>query len=305
MWPVTTGSVLAVLIGSLALIAGLLLMLLPLVASELARPRDSFWAAVVLLLGLVLVTASDRLTGAPMLGVLCGGLLIGRLGSEVGQQRWGALEPAQQQRFSETSYWSEQLQQLRGAAAKLLAAGGIVASWLQERLKKPEVSKRWVRADATAEATPSETEPTATEPSADTDGSNEAAEISAEVAPEPEPEAEAEPEPELEPEPVPEPAAELTVEVEATSAIESEADAEPEVAAEPEPEPEIEIEAKAEVIPEPEAMADSSEEDPSSDELPTVEAEVLDPAPQVEQPLAAVIQSLDEVDALLADGRHG
>ena len=248
-----TGSVLAVLIGSLALVAGLLLMLLPLVASELARPRDSFWAAVVLLLGLVLVTASDRLTGAPMLGVLCGGLLIGRLGSEVGQQRWGALEPAQQQRFSETSYWTQQLEQLRGAAAKLLAAGGIVASWLQERLKKPEVSKRWVRADATDEASPTEAEPTATEPSADADSSDEPAEISAEVAPEPEPE----------------------------------------------------IEAKAEVIPEPEAIADSSEEDPSSDELPTVEAEVLDPAPQVEQPLAAVIQSLDEVDALLADGRHG
>ena len=302
-----TGSVLAVLIGSIALIAGLLLMLLPLVASELARPRDSFWAAVVLLLGLVLVTASDRLTGAPMLGVLCGGLLIGRLGSEVGQQRWGALEPAQQQRFSETSYWSEQLQQLRGAAAKLLAAGGIVASWLQERFKKPEVSKRWVRADATSEATPSEAEPTATEPSADTGSSDEAAEISAEVVPEPEPEAEPEPEPELEPEPAVEPTAELTVEVEATSAVEAEAEAEPEVAAEPEPEPEMEIaiEAKAEVIPEPDAIADSSEEDPSSDELPTVEAEVLDPAPQVEQPLAAVIQSLDEVDALLADGRHG
>ena len=284
-----TGSVLAVLIGSLALLAGLLLLLLPLLASELARPRDSFWAAVVLLLGLVLVTASDRLTGAPMLGVLCGGLLIGRLGSEVGQQRWGALEPAQQQRFSETSYWSEQLQQLRGAAAKLLAAGGIVVSWLQERLKKPELSKLWVRADSTAEATPTEAEPTATEPSAGADSSDEAAEISAEVVPEPEPEAEPEPEPEL------------TVEVEATSAIEAEAEAEPEVTAEPEPE----IEAKAEVIPEPEAVADSSEEDPSNDELPTVEAEVLDPAPQVEQPLAAVIQSLDEVDALLADGRHG
>jgi len=294
-----TGSVLAVLIGSLALVAGLLLMLLPLVASELARPRDSFWAAVVLLLGLVLVTASDRLTGAPMLGVLCGGLLIGRLGSEVGQQRWGALEPAQQQRFSETSYWTQQLEQLRGAAAKLLAAGGIVASWLQERLKKPEVSKRWVRADATDEASPTEAEPTATEPSADADSSDEPAEISAEVAPEPEPEAEPEPESEREPEP----AAELPVEAEATSAIEAEAETEPEVTAEPEPEPEIE--AKAEVIPEPEAIADSSEEDPSSDELPTVEAEVLDPAPQVEQPLAAVIQSLDEVDALLADGRHG
>ena len=294
-----TGSVLAVLIGSLALVAGLLLMLLPLVASELARPRDSFWAAVVLLLGLVLVTASDRLTGAPMLGVLCGGLLIGRLGSEVGQQRWGALEPAQQQRFSETSYWTQQLEQLRGASAKLLAAGGIVASLLRERLKKPVVSKRWVRADATDEASPTEAEPTATEPSADADSSDEPAEISAEVAPEPEPEAEPEPESEREPEP----AAELPVEAEATSAIEAEAEADPEVTAEPEPEPEIE--AKAEVISEPKAIADSSKEDPSSDELPTVEAEVLDPAPQVEQPLAAVIQSLDEVDALLADGRHG
>ena len=300
-----TWSVLAVLIGSLALIAGLLLMVLPLVASELARPRDSFWAAVVLLLGLVLVTASERLTGAPMLGVMCGGLLIGRLGSEVGQQRWSALEPAQQQRLSETSYWMEQLQQLRGAAAKLLAAGGIVASWLKERLNKPEVSKRWVRADATGEPTPSEAEPSATEPSADADSSDETSEINAEIAPEPEPEAEPEPEPELEPEPAAEPAAELTVEVEATSAVEAEVEAEPEATAEPEPEPEIEIEAKAEVIPEPDAIADSSEEDPSSDELPTVEAEVLDPAPQVEQPLAAVIQSLDEVDALLADGRHG
>jgi hypothetical protein len=117
-----TRAVLAVLIGSLALVAGLLLMLLPLVASELARPRDSLWAAVVLLLGLVLVTASERLTGAPMLGVLCGGLLIGRLGSEVGQQRWEALEIAQQQRLSETSYWVEQLQQLRGRNCDELAA---------------------------------------------------------------------------------------------------------------------------------------------------------------------------------------
>lgn len=251
MWPVMTWSVLAVLIGSLALVAGLLLMLLPLVATELARPRDSVWAAVVLLLGLVLVTASERLTGAPMLGVLCGGLLIGRLGSEVGQQRWGALEADQQQRLSTTSYWVEQLQQLRGAAAKLLSAGGIVASWLQERLNKPEVSKRWVRAEAAEPEAPAATAP----------------------------------------EPEPEPAAELTVEVEATSPVEVEA----------EPEPATELEAE----PEPEAIATSSEEDPSSDDLSTVEAEVLDPAPQVEQPVAAVIQSLDEVDALLADGRHG
>jgi|TARA_B100001741_G_scaffold184346_1_gene151747 hypothetical protein len=269
-----TRAVLAVLIGSLALVAGLLLMLLPLVASELARPRDSLWAAVVLLLGLVLVTASERLTGAPMLGVLCGGLLIGRLGSEVGQQRWEALEIAQQQRLSETSYWVEQLQQLRGAAAKLLAAAGIVMSWLQERLNKPEVSKRWVRADATPEAA-SEPEQDTEEPSFDAAISEKAEPISTEV--------EAEALTALESEP--EPASELTVDVEAASEIEAENDLETDT--------------------EPEGFAMAANEGPSSDDLPTVEAEVLDPAPQAEQPVAMVIESLDEVDALLADGRHG
>ena len=51
-------------------------------------PDDGAWGAVILLLGLVLVTSSDRLRGAPMLGVACAGLLISRLGAEVGQARW-------------------------------------------------------------------------------------------------------------------------------------------------------------------------------------------------------------------------
>ena len=76
---------LATLSGDLCLLLGLALLLLPLLAVELSRPRDGVWGAVVLLLGLVLVTSTDRLRGAPMLAVLCAGLLIARLGSEVGQ----------------------------------------------------------------------------------------------------------------------------------------------------------------------------------------------------------------------------
>ncbi|MFS6819582.1 Ycf66 family protein [Synechococcus lacustris Tous-12m] len=54
---------LANLLGALALIAGLLLLFLPLLSSDLTRPRDSFWAALLLLLGLVLITSAERLRG--------------------------------------------------------------------------------------------------------------------------------------------------------------------------------------------------------------------------------------------------
>ncbi|MFM9102322.1 MAG: Ycf66 family protein, partial [Cyanobium sp.] len=61
---------LAILGGALALVIGLAVLLLPLLLPELSRARDAVWGAVVLLLGLVLVTSAERLRGAPMLGVL-------------------------------------------------------------------------------------------------------------------------------------------------------------------------------------------------------------------------------------------
>jgi isoleucyl-tRNA synthetase len=75
----------------------------------------------VLLLGLVLVTGADRLTGAPMLAVLCGGLLIGRLGVEVGQGRWRQLTPEEQQRLGSRERWRNGLGQL---GASLVALAG-------------------------------------------------------------------------------------------------------------------------------------------------------------------------------------
>jgi hypothetical protein len=111
---------LATLGGLLALLLGLAILFLPLLAPELSRPRDSGWGALVLLLGLVLVTSADRLSGAPMLGVLCGGLLIGRLGSEVGQARWRQLSEEERVEIGSASRWRERLNQLLAALARLL-----------------------------------------------------------------------------------------------------------------------------------------------------------------------------------------
>jgi hypothetical protein len=123
--PRRTGMV-ATLGGLLALPLGLAVLLLPLLATELSRPRDSAWGALVLLLGLVLVTSADRLSGAPMLGVVCAALLIGRLGLEVGQGRWRQLSDGERQRLGSAERWSTSLRQLgatlEGASQQLAAA---------------------------------------------------------------------------------------------------------------------------------------------------------------------------------------
>jgi hypothetical protein len=154
---------LATLGGGLALLLGLVVLLLPLLLPELSRPRDAVWGAVVLLLGLVLVTSAERLTGAPMLGVLCGGLLIGRLGSEVAQARWRQLTPEEVQRLASGERWRTALEQLAAATAKLLTIvlelSGSLSQWLRQRRQPRSSGKRWVRPEG--EAPTSEREPTA------------------------------------------------------------------------------------------------------------------------------------------------
>ena len=158
----------ASLSGTLALVLGLAVLLLPLMASELSRPRDAMWGAVVLLLGLTLVTSADRLTGSPMLAVLCGGLLIGRLGLEVLQLRWRALTPEEQQRLLSIERWQTSLSELmvtiaRGIAAVSAATGTVVAA-LQRGGGKASNGKRWVRTESAGEAAPAAAEPTPPEP---------------------------------------------------------------------------------------------------------------------------------------------
>jgi isoleucyl-tRNA synthetase len=161
---------LATLGGLLALPLGLTVLLLPLLAPELSRPRDSAWSAVLLLLGLDLVTSADRLTGAPMLGVLCGALLIGRLGLEVGLGRWRQLTEEERQRLGSLERWSTSFRQLGITSAGLLeragagignltagigqlpAGSGGLAGGAPARSGGKRKGKRWVRPETPAES---------------------------------------------------------------------------------------------------------------------------------------------------------
>ena len=139
----------ATLGGLAALLVGLAILLLPLLATELSRPRDSAWGAVMLLLGLVVVSSRDRLTGAPMLAVLCGGLLIGRLALEVGQGRWRQLTDDEQTRLGSIERWSSSLKQLGATTAKLSSLVGRAArglgSWIGAQGQAKTTTKRWIR----------------------------------------------------------------------------------------------------------------------------------------------------------------
>jgi hypothetical protein len=146
---------LATLAGTLALALGVVVLLLPLVVNELSRPRDAVWGGVVLLLGLVLVTSAERLTGAPMLAVLCGGLLIGRLGSEVGLARWRQLSEEERQRLGSPQRWRTGLTQLGASLAVLLqratAAAGILGGLAAQRQAPRSKGRRWVRPEPASE----------------------------------------------------------------------------------------------------------------------------------------------------------
>ncbi len=139
---------LASLIGEICLLIGLSVLLLPLMATELSRPRDGAWGSVVLLLGLVLVTSSDRLRGAPMLGMLCAILLISRLGVEVGQSRWQQLSEDEQQRLGSKERWATSFEQLGTVIERLMSSAATLLTLVQPKPKPSASGKKWVRPES-------------------------------------------------------------------------------------------------------------------------------------------------------------
>ena len=147
---------LATIAGDLCLLLGLAVLLLPLLATELSRPRDGIWGGIVLLLGLVLVTSSDRLRGAPMLAVICSALLISRLGAEVAQSRWQRLSQEEQQRLQSKERWATSAQQLSTSGITLLinlqaAIGSLKPEPPADNREEgsSRSGKRWIRPDQT------------------------------------------------------------------------------------------------------------------------------------------------------------
>ena len=152
---------LAILTGDLCFLFGALLLLLPLLATEISRPRDSLIGALFLFLGLVLSNNSDRLRGSPMLAVLVGGILILNLGLEVLQSRWQKLSPEEQVSFRSLKRWKIVLGQLLKSMKTLLRISRETSEVMTVKVSSTSPKKRWVRPESTPEEMPGKESQTA------------------------------------------------------------------------------------------------------------------------------------------------
>ncbi len=135
------------IIADLSICLGLCIILLPLVITELSRPRDGIWGAIVVILGLVLITNNERLIGSPMLGVVLVALLILRLGWEVAQSRWQQLSEVEQLRIGSMERWITSVREIFAVLQSLFSSSWKFVESFSGKSQLNAKGKKWVRPD--------------------------------------------------------------------------------------------------------------------------------------------------------------
>ncbi len=136
---------LVTLIGDVYLLLGLVVLLIPVLITELSRPRDGIWGAVVLLFGWVVLNSNDRLSGTPMIAVICSSLLISRLGWEVVQSRWLQLSEKERSRLFSSERWTTAFQQFASTVLQFVKEFGNVMKVFSWKPQSKTLGKKWVR----------------------------------------------------------------------------------------------------------------------------------------------------------------
>ena len=138
--------------GDLFLFLGLLMLLVPLVLTELSRPRDWLMGGLLLFLGLFLLVENDLLRGSINLLVVSMAVLVGKMMSEIIQNRWYQLSTEERERIGSFERWAEALKQLGQIFTQL--GNGLFNFFLNFRSqsKKPLKEKKWVRPEMLEES---------------------------------------------------------------------------------------------------------------------------------------------------------
>ena len=138
---------LAIILGYLLIVLGFCIVILPVLITELSRPRDSVWGAIIMILGLILINSYERFNGSPMVAVLLSSCLFSRLFLEISQNRWQFLTLEEKTSLKTFSRFKNSFNDTIAAFGEL---NSIVVGFFKLFKPKPKpssIGKKWIRPD--------------------------------------------------------------------------------------------------------------------------------------------------------------
>ena len=134
---------LAIIIGNSLIFLGFIVVVLPVLVTELSRPRDSVWGALIMILGLILFTSYERFNGSPMIAVVLGAFLCFRLFLEVSQNRWQQLTVEEKSNLKTFNHFKNRFLQMISAVGKLNLLISEIFNLFKS--KPSSIGKKWIR----------------------------------------------------------------------------------------------------------------------------------------------------------------
>ena len=135
------------LVGYLSILCGFLILLLPLILTELSRPRDWLMGGLFLVLGLILLVENDLFRGSLILLVIVGATLLGKMILEVSQSRWFQLSTIEKARVGSFKKWAQSFSQLGQIFGQLGNGLFQLLRIFKKQPKKAISEKKWVHPD--------------------------------------------------------------------------------------------------------------------------------------------------------------
>ena len=131
--------------GEVFLSIGLLILVLPLVLTELSRPRDWLIGGLFLFLGLFLLVENDFLRGSISLFVISMTTLYGIMMTEIIQTRWYKLSLEEKTRIRSFERWFKSFKELGQIFALIGKRFLNFFKGFITQSKKPLKEKKWIR----------------------------------------------------------------------------------------------------------------------------------------------------------------
>ncbi len=135
------------LVAYLSILCGFLILLLPLIITELSRPLDWLMGGLFLVLGLILLVENDLFRGSLILLVISGATLLGKMILEVSQSRWFQLSSMEKARVGSFSKWTQSFKQLGQIFGQLGNGLFELLKIFKNQPKKTLSEKKWVHPD--------------------------------------------------------------------------------------------------------------------------------------------------------------